>query len=190
MFKKLSVREIAIASGLSAISAITQLIHIGYQSPQFGMWIDVVAVSWLIAYFLYGFRISFIVSLIGAIVITLFAPETWLGALMKWTASAPMWIFLGLWIVVIKKHVSQYQNLWLLLFPLFIGLLVRCLIVIPLNYYFAIPIWTGLSTAKAMTIIPWYVIALFNLIQGIIDVGLAWIIVYKFKLNRFVKKNI
>jgi riboflavin transporter FmnP len=59
------------------------------------------------------------------------------------------------------------------------------LLVIPINYFYAIPIWTGLTPAKAMVVIPWFIIALFNIIQGIIDVGLAWLLVFKFKLERF-----
>ena len=49
MTKKIKTRELAIASGLAAVSAVVQLIHIGYISPQWGMWIDIVAVTWAIA---------------------------------------------------------------------------------------------------------------------------------------------
>jgi len=181
----MKVREIAIAAGLAAISAVTQLIHIGYQSPQFGMWIDVVAVSWLIAFFMFGFRMAFIVSSIGAVMITIFAPETWLGASMKWVASAPVWLSLALWILLFGKPLSQFRSIQFLVIPLIIGLVVRCLVIIPLNYYFAIPIWTGMSTAKAMIVIPWFIIALFNIIQGLVDVFFAWVLVFHFKLDRF-----
>lgn len=189
MNTKLKVKEIAIAAGLSAISTITQLIHVGYQSPQFGMWIDVVAVSWLIAFFMFGARMSFIVSLIGAIMITLFAPETWLGASMKWIASAPMWLSLTLWIMVLRKPLSQYRSILFLTIPFIVGLVIRCSVIIPLNYYYAIPIWTGMSTAKAMIVIPWYIIALFNIIQGSVDVFFAWLLVFSFKLDRFSSRK-
>jgi len=182
---KLTVRQITIAAGLSAVSAITQLVHIGYQSPQFGMWIDVVAVSWLIAFFLFGMRMAFLVSTIGALMITLFAPETWLGAGMKWIATFPMWMVPFLFLKLTKKPLSSYHSFRFVLLPLIIALFIRFLIVIPLNYYVAIPIWTGMSTAKAMAVIPWYVIALFNGVQGIIDVAASWILVFVFKLNRF-----
>ena len=188
MSKKLSVREISIVAGLSALSIITQLIHIGYQSPQWGMWVDVVAVSWIIAYFLFGFRLSFLVSLVGAAMIMVFAPETWLGALMKWTASVPLIFSFTLWTVVTKKSFHHYKQLLFLAVPFLIGIAIRCLLIIPLNYYVAIPIWTGMTTAKAIIAIPWYVIALFNVIQGLVDVLFAWIIVYRFKLDRFAKK--
>jgi len=183
--KNFSVRQLTIAAGLSAFSAVVQLIHIGYQSPQFGMWIDIVAVSWMIAFFLFGFRMSALVSLVGALVITLFAPDTWLGASMKWAATFPMWLILGLWIIVLKKSFSYYRIPHNLIAPVIIALVIRCFLVIPLNYYYAIPIWTGLTSAKAMVIIPWYIIVIFNSVQGIIDVVVAWILVFKFKLDRF-----
>lgn len=184
---KLPVRTIGIAAGLAAISAVTQLTHIGYQSPQFGMWIDIVAVSWLVAYFMFGPRLALTVSLLGALVITFFAPDTWLGASMKWVATTPLWIVLAVWIRVSRKSLEQYKSIPLLIAPLLIGMIVRCIVVIPLNYYYAIPIWTGMTTAQAMSAIPWYVIALFNIIQSVIDVGVAWVLVYMFKLYRFAQ---
>lgn len=176
---------IGIAAGLAAISAVTQLTHIGYQSPQFGMWIDIVAVSWLIAYFLYGPRLALTVSLLGALVITLFAPDTWLGASMKWVATAPLWMVFAVWTVLFHKSLSSYKSFRFLVIPLIMGVVVRSLIIIPLNYFYAIPIWTGMAPDQAMTVIPWYIIALFNTIQSVIDVGVAWILVYVFRLYRF-----
>lgn len=179
------MRVIGIIAGLAAISALTQLTHIGYQSPQFGMWIDIVAVSWFLAYFMFGARITLIVSILGALVITLFAPDTWLGASMKWIATAPLWIVLALWIRALRKPLSYYTSPSSLALPLLIGIVIRCAVIIPLNYYYAIPIWTGMTTAQAMSAIPWYVIALFNIIQSALDVGLAWMLVYTFKISRY-----
>ncbi len=182
---RLKTREIVIAAGLAAISAVVQIIHIGYMSPQWGMWIDIVAVTWLIALFLFGLRIAFIVSLIGAVIITLFAPETWLGASMKWIASLPIWIILGIWLTSQKKKLGYYRDFRNLLAPLVIAIIIRCIIVIPINYYYAIPIWTKMTPEQAMTAIPWYIIALFNVVQSIVDVFLAWALVYKFGLIRY-----
>lgn len=188
--RKLKVKEIALAASLAAVSAVVQLIHIGYQSPQFGMWIDIVAVTWIVALFLFGLRMSLIVSLIGAVIITLFAPETWLGAGMKWLASAPIWIFLGLWAFKKESITSYYASYKRLILPLIVGIVIRCAIIIPLNYFYAIPIWTGMTPAKAMVLIPWYIIALFNIVQSIVDVAFAWILVYSFRLRRFSENEI
>lgn len=182
---KLKTRELAIAAGLSALSALVQIIHIGYLSPQWGMWIDIVAVTWVIALLLFGLRMALIVSLIGAVIITLFAPDTWLGAGMKWIASFPEILIPGLWLIKNKKPLSFYKNPSNLIVPVLISIIIRCILVIPLNYYYAIPIWTKMTPAQAIQAIPWFIIALFNILQSIIDVAIAWILVYKFRLNRY-----
>lgn len=185
MHTKIPVRVLGVAAGLAAISATTQLTHIGFQSPQFGMWIDIVAVSWLMAFFMFGFRIAAVVSLMGGLVITLFAPETWLGASMKWTATLPLWATLSAWSLLHGRDHGGYQRFAQIVSPLLLGLALRSALMIPLNYYYAIPIWTGMSPSEAINVIPWYIIALFNTVQGCIDVILAWIVVYKFKVYRF-----
>jgi len=184
-----SSRELAIAAGLSAFSAAVQLVHIGYQSPQFGMWIDIVAVTWIIAFFLFGMRMAFLVSATGALVITLFAPDTWLGASMKWVASFPMWMMLAVWVSILKQGPGYYAKIINLIPPVVLALLVRVMLIIPLNYFYAIPIWTGMTPEKAMEVIPWFVIAGFNAVQGLLEVGLAWVLVYKFRLNRFSSRK-
>lgn len=182
---RLSTRVLALSGALAAISAVVQLVHIGYQSPQWGMWIDVVAVTWIIAYFLFGLRAAITVSVMGALVITLFAPDTWLGASMKWIATLPMYGSLYLFLKISQKNLSAYKNPIFLVAPIILGLVIRCLLVLPLNYYYAIPIWTGMTSVQAMKVIPWFIIAGFNIIQGIIDVFLAWIIVFRFRLSSF-----
>lgn len=182
---KLPVRIIGIAAGLAAVSAVTQLTHIGYQSPQFGMWIDIVAVSWLVAYFMFGPRLALVVSLLGALVITLFAPDTWLGASMKWVATTPLWVVFAVWVRVLHKSPTQFKSIQFLIVPFLLGVVVRCLLVLPLNYYYAIPIWTGMTSSQAMSAIPWYIIVVFNVMQSVVDVGVAWMLVYMFRLYRF-----
>lgn len=188
--KNLSTRELALSAALAALSATVQLIHIGYQSPQWGMWIDFVAVFWIIAFFLFGVRSSLLVSVLGAIVITLFAPDTWLGAMMKWTATLPLWACLFLYTRLLKRKFSDYQKISHLVLPVAAGIIIRCILIIPINYYFAIPIWTGMPPDKAMTAIPWSVIAGFNIVQGLLDIFIAWILVFKFKLIRYTSSDI
>lgn len=183
--KNLSTRELVLSAALAAISAVVQLIHIGYQSPQWGMWIDVVAVTWIAAFFLFGPKSSVVVSLMGALIITLFAPDTWLGAVMKWTATAPMWLCLFIFMRAKKGNLRYFKDPKHLVLPLMAGLILRAIIVTPINYYFAIPIWTGMTPEKAMAAIPWFIIVGFNAVQGILDVALAWLIVFYFKVARF-----
>lgn len=187
--KKLTTRELAICSALATVSAVTQLLHIGYQSPQFGMWIDIVATSWIIAQFLFGIRGALVTSLLGVIIITLFAPETWLGASMKWAATMPLWLCLYLWTCITRKTAAAYQSIQYLIFPVIFGLIIRSIISLPLNYYYAIPIWTGMGSQNAIANVPWYIIVIFNVLQGICDIFLAWLLVFRFNLARFANWN-
>jgi riboflavin transporter FmnP len=183
--RALNSRELTLCAALAAVSAITQIIHFGYQSAQFGMWIDFVACSWFIAFFLFGIRGVFVTSIISALFITLFSSASWLGALMKWSTTFPIWLSLSCFTYFSRKKPYIYANPIYLIIPLVIGLLVRCLIALPLNYYFAIPIWTGLEPNKAMQLIPWYIVSGFNFLQGIIDIVIAWIITFRFKIIKF-----
>lgn len=185
MNTKITTREYALIAALAAISAVMELIHVGYQLPQFGMWIDAVAITWIMAFFLFGIRAALLTATIGAIIITLFAPSSWLGASMKWVATVPIALSLFFWLLITKKQLSYYAKISNLFMPLVLGILLRIILVIPLNYYYAIPIWTGLTSKEAFIAIPWLIIVVFNVIQAIIDVGIAWVLVFRFNLKRF-----
>lgn len=186
MFRtKLTTKQLVITAGLASFSAIAQLIHLGYQSPQWGMWIDIVAVTWIVAFFLFEIRLSLMVSLLGALAVLLFAPETWLGAGMKWISTVCIMLALFVWALIQKKNHGMYRKPVRLIIPLAIGLVVRSALMLPVNYYFAIPIWTGMTTQQAIHVIPWYVIVVFNTIQTLLDVGLAWLLVFRFKLSKY-----
>lgn len=178
-------KHLPMASALAAMSAVLQLFHLGFQSPQWGMWLDFVAVSWIIAFFLMGPKSAFSVSALGFLVITLFAPETWLGASMKWLATTPIWLSLFIYLKLIKKTRKYYQKPLNLAIPVLFGLVLRSIIVLPTNYYYAIPIWTNLSPQQAINLIPWYIIVGFNTAQTLIDVIFAWVLVFRFRLNRY-----
>jgi riboflavin transporter FmnP len=184
-FMKFSSRQIAISGAFAALSATVQLVHIGYQSPTWGMWIDIVAVTWFVAYFLFGLQSSLLVSLVGSLIITFFAPDTWLGASMKFIATISVILLLFSWVTLRHKKLNWYANPYHLIIPLIISMIIRSCLVLPLNYYYAIPIWTGMTPSEAMKVIPWLIIVIFNVIQTIFDVIFAWVIVYKFKLSRF-----
>jgi riboflavin transporter FmnP len=177
--------EITAAAALAAISAALQLVHVGV-ATQWGMWIDLVAVSWIVAYFIYGPRTALAVSVVGALLITLMAPSTWLGAIMKWTATVP--IFLTLFVVqkTLRIKPKNLRKPVYLVMAVAAALVIRSLLMIPMNYYFAIPIWVpDWSLSDAMTFVPWWAIAGVNTVQGVLEAALAWILVFRFRLDRF-----
>lgn len=176
-------RRLSIFASLAAISALFQLLHIGIKT-QWGMWIDIVAVPWIISYFLFGIRGGLTVTLIGSIIITLIAPDTWLGASAKFLATIPM--FLSLY--VLKTKFEKIKNIIL---PTFIAIIFRGIIMFFFNYYFTLHVWIpGKTTAELMGMFPWYIIVGINAVQGIIDITFAWILVFPYKLSRFREKNI
>lgn len=180
----LSSSEITASAALAAISAALQMLHVGYLTP-WGMWIDLVAVSWIIGYFIYGGRTAFVVSIVGALMITLMAPSTWLGALMKWLATAPMFL-VPLALQKLKGvKIEDFSRLKLLLPVIILAVVIRGSIVIPVNYYIAIPIWMGWTPAESMIYVPWWAIFGINAIQGVLEVLLAWLLVFRFRLDRF-----
>lgn len=80
-----------VIAGLAALSFILQVIHFGIAS-NWGMWIDFVAVPWLIAFFLLGAGAAFTTSIIMLVLISLVAASGVIGAIMKFTATLPMFI--------------------------------------------------------------------------------------------------
>ena len=183
-------RRMAIFAALAAISAIFQLLHVGIKT-QWGMWIDVVAVPWIIAYFLFDLKGGLTVSLVGSIIITLIAPDTWLGASAKFIATVPMFLVLYGATLIFKKNVTQFKRLRNIILPVLVAIILRGVLMFFFNYYFALPIWIpGKTSIELMNIFPWYIIVGINAVQGIIDVVFAWILVFPYKLSRFGQKNI
>jgi len=176
--------EISACAALAAISAVFQLVHLGYMT-QWGMWVDIVAIPWILAFFLYRGKAAFFVSIVGAIIITLADPSTWLGASMKWIGTMPMWLVPLFFQRLYKLNLKDFKKLRIIIFCLVLSIIFRGIIVIPLNYYYALPIWTGWSTEKAMLMLPWWIIFSLNTIQGIIEVMVTWLLVFKFNFKRF-----
>jgi riboflavin transporter FmnP len=183
MVKNLMMRELTLCIALAAISALVQLFHFGYEAPF--MWIDVVATPWVIAFFLFGMRGAIITSIIGFVVIALLVPSTWIGASMKCAETLSMCLVLYLWLQWKNESRAYYRNFINVLIPLVIAVIMRAALAVPLNYYYAIPLYSGLAHAEAIGTVTWYSIVALNIMQGIVDVGVAWIVVFWFKLSRF-----
>ncbi len=182
-------RQLAIFAALSAISALFQLMHIGFKT-QWGMWIDIVAVPWIVAYFLFGIKGGLTVTMVGSVIITLIAPDTWLGASAKFVATVPMFLTLHASTLIFKKKINQFKKLRNIFLPILTAISLRGMLMFFFNYYFALQIWIpGKTPAQLMSIFPWYIIIGINAVQGVIDVVFAWLLVFPYKLSRFGKNN-
>jgi riboflavin transporter FmnP len=178
-------RELTIYGALAAFSAVAQVFHFGYQTP-WGMWIDVVGVSWIMAYFLFGLRGGISVATVGAILIALVAPETWLGSLAKYLATVPLILIFHGFSQALKVKREDFGQVKNLILPTVASIIVRGVLMFFFNYYFALQIWIpGNTPQELMAIVPPYIIVGVNAVQTVLDIGLAWALVYPGKLIRF-----
>jgi len=83
--------DLVVVALLAALAGVFQVMNgvIGIPTG-WGMTIDLVAVPILLAFFLFGFEQAVWVLMLTAMVITVIAPTSWLGASMKFTATLPM----------------------------------------------------------------------------------------------------
>lgn len=186
---KPEVEEVVLASFLAAISVVFQIGHVFTGiSTVWGMWIDIVAVPWLVAYFIRGFKTALLTSVLTSFVISLIAPSSFVGAIMKFVATLPMFLIPTLVAITFKKNVRDLSISELASFTavsLPIALLVRFALVLPFNYYFAIPVFFGMPTEEAMHFFPPVIMIVLNGIQGILEFLIAILVCFFTRLRRF-----
>jgi len=253
MLKKSS--DIAIVAMFLALIAIFQLLKppLGYVSP-WGISVDLVALPVLLAFFLYGFRVSLTVCFGLFFIVSIVAAEGLIGGTMKWVATMPMIITPAILSVKISREeikrdlvviiaaivsmvaliallaimydlVGAHDNVYYspvvvlittavfyfafyfatrgrerdnvsslsdpkkVVVALVLALVVRGISSTVLNYYFALPLFIpGMTTELALQIIPWWGILGLNIIQGALEVTLAWLLVFRTKAFAFVQK--
>jgi len=158
-----------------------------------GMKIDFVGTVWVLSYFLYGLSVAFPVSIITTLFIALFMPTGFVGATMKFIATIPMFL-----IPASVSYMRSSSNRSSKIFnnPLtIIGLcilasIVRLLVATAVNYYWAIPLWTGIPTDEILEKMGYGSMAAFivfvagmNVLQGVVDIFVPWMLAFKLKLS-------
>lgn len=167
------------ASLLAAFSFLIQLMP--FWPTTWGMRIDLVAVPWLISLFLLGIEGGLISAFSASFFIGLAAVAGYLGAGMKLISTLPLILFLGIG----SKFKGRKKHYWYLLSFLF-AVFIRCILMVYVNYYFALPIWMSMTTEEIFAAVPVYWIIVPNIIQSIIDFGIAWLIVFRTPLKERV----
>jgi riboflavin transporter FmnP len=157
-----------------------------------GMKIDFVGVIWILAYFLYGLKEALSVSIITAIFISMVMPTGFLGATMKLIATLPMFLipeliarFYGS-----NKSAKIFNNIIIITISCILAIIVRMIVATILNLYWAIPIWFNISQGEVLNSLGGWValvtlVAGFNVIQGIIDILVSWLLAFKFNLSEY-----
>lgn len=175
----MNTKGLVAAALMAALAVLFQLSP--FWPTTWGMRIDLVAVPWLIALFIYGMWSGLLATIATTVFIGFFAPTSWLGAVMKFTATLPLLIFLGIVIMQRYKGMKKHKMFFL---AFVMAVLVRCVAMYFMNYYYALPIWLSMTTAELKQKFPVYVIILPNIGQSIVEFGLAWLIVFRTKLKK------
>ena len=137
--------EVAGAAVLAAVSVALQTLPPLFLTPWF-MRIDLVAVPWVVAWILFGFKASLLSLIISIPIVGVLGPFAggWVGAIMKAMAS--------IWMIAIPALFSlRYGVERLLASKLLYGVtvlasvIVRGIATVFLNLYFAIPVFFGMT---------------------------------------------
>ncbi len=198
-----SVRELAASALLGALSIFFVFLP-DVRLPWGMAALDFIAVPWIIALLLFGLKAGFLTSVMGTLGIFFFSEELvpLIGATMKFSASIPL--------VIIPAAIFGFSRFRLYnegvkmkrvyAFSMGIAIVVRCFVAMLLNYYWAIPLMFGINPVDVPASFNWFFwgsemnpnlltfyvlgISLWNTWQGIIDVVVAWLVVYPTKLYK------
>lgn len=192
MSRKLSksylLASIAMMSTLAIILDVLPSVRVPW-----GMKIDFVGTVWVLSYFLYGLSVALPVSIITTLYITIFSVTGFVGATMKFIATIPMFLIPALvsYLPFFSNRSSKIFNKLLLIIGVCIlANVVRLVATITVNYYWAIPLWTGIPTNKILdamfngSILGFVVfVAGMNVLQGVVDILVPWVLGFKLKLS-------
>jgi riboflavin transporter FmnP len=109
---------------LSCVAAILQVSNgvIGIPT-NFGMTVDLVGVPILLCFLLFGLDAAMYTALLTTLIITLVAPTSWIGAVMKFTATVPMFLVPAFYMLSVKKSFDLGKILINVFFALFISMM-------------------------------------------------------------------
>ena len=140
--------EVAGAAVLAAISVVLQIAPPIFLTPWF-MRVDLVAVPWIVAWIIFGYRASLLSLAISIPLVGVLGPFAggWVGAIMKAMAS--------IWMIVVPaafayKLTTQRIVSSKVLFTVvaLTAIAIRAVATVFLNLYFAIPVFFGMTFSQ------------------------------------------
>lgn len=189
--------KIAGAALLSPMSVLMQILPPVFLTPWF-MRVDFVAVPWILCWIVFGFKASLLCLLISAPLIGILGPFAggWVGATMKSVASVWMFVIPALFAHKAGGVRDLLERRWLLAVAGVSAIVVRDIVTLLFNFYFALPVFFGMSpdmivqfftnpvfqsfvgTGLGLIGVGAFVaeVAFWNTVQGIIDLSTASII--------------
>ena len=182
--------KLAGAALLAPLAVIMQIVVPLFATP-WGMRIDLVAIPWMICWIIFGFKPALLSLLISAPLVGFLGPFAggWVGATMK--SVATIWMFLIPAIFAWKAGGTKklLENKRLFVVAGTVALIVRAVVTVIFNFYFAIPFFFNMTpddiigffssvTTLGFIGLGAYIteVAFWNIIQGIIDLTAALII--------------
>jgi len=182
--------KLAGATLLAPLAVILQILVPLFATP-WGMRIDLVAIPWIICWIIFGLKPALLSLLISAPLVGLLGPFAggWVGATMK--SVATIWMFLipaiFAWKVGGTKKFLENKKLFVLAGA--VALIVRAVVTVIFNFYFAIPFFFYMSPEEIISLfenvttlgfigIGAYIteVAFWNTLQGIIDLTASLIL--------------
>jgi riboflavin transporter FmnP len=157
-----------------------------------GMKIDLVGAIWVLTFFLYGWKPALTVSSITAIYIAMFSDTGYVGALMKFIATIPMFLVPAAMISLPffgKKESRVFERIIVITAATILATVTRLFLATAVNLYWAIPIWWGMTPEQTLAtfggIVPLIAfVASLNVVQGIVDILASWALAFKLRLSQ------
>ena len=158
-----------------------------------GMKIDLVGAIWVLSFFLYGWKSALGVASITAIYIAMFSSTGYVGAVMKFIATVPMFLVPMLMLYLpffSKKEARVFSHVIVIIAATVLASVARLLIATTVNLYWAIPIWFVMTPDQVLTNFGglWALVifvASLNIVQGIVDIIIPWMLAFKLKLSQY-----
>ncbi len=185
------------AAVLAPLSVILQVLAPLFITPWF-MRIDLVAVPWILCWILFGFEAALLSLVISVPLVGVLGPFAggWVGATMKSVASVWMFVIPAIfaWKTGGTKRLLENKRLFVLTGVL--AIVVRVLVTLLFNFYFALPLFFGWTAEDIISMFSTTArlsfaanslgliglgafiteVAFWNTIQGIIDLSASLLI--------------
>lgn len=189
--------KIAGATLLAPLAVILQIIVPLFITP-WQMRIDLVAIPWMICWIIFGLKPALLSLLISAPLVGFLGPFAggWVGASMKSVATIWMFLIPALFALKIGGTKQLLENKKLFVISAILALIVRAIVTVIFNFYFAIPFFYGMTTdsiidmfsrADSLSFLGTSLgvvglgafiveVGFWNIIQGIIDLVASYIL--------------
>lgn len=169
---------------LTALSLIMQVLPAPVDPVAGVIRIDAVGLPWVLAYLLFGIEASLLVSAAASLGIFFISwGGGWVGTITKFIATFPQILVLYGTVRMLRiKKIKKLKDLKLFGMVLWVAVLFRSVFMILWNYYFAGPVFFGMSPEATAAFLPWWLLLGMNVLVALIEIGGEWILAFRARL--------